>query len=249
MWPYPKLIAHRGGGTLAPENTIAAMRCALTHGYRGVEFDVMLARDLVPVVLHDTELGRTVKGSGPVAGLSAQELAALDAGSWFAPEFSGEGVPAYAEVFRFCLTHDLWMNVELKPTLGTEELTGHVVGVLTRQLLAEARLLFSQDPAKLPLFSSFSIAALAAAKKAAPEVPCAMLVKSLPKHWRELAQSLEVSAIDLNHANLDERKTAAVKKAGLGLFTYTVNDAARAQELFSWGVDGICTDRLDLLRP
>ena len=53
MWPFPKIIAHRGGGTLAPENTLAAMRCGLSHGFRAVEFDVMLSGDGVPVLMHD----------------------------------------------------------------------------------------------------------------------------------------------------------------------------------------------------
>ena len=64
MWPYPRILAHRGGGTLAPENTYAGLRCGMAAGFRAIEFDVMLARDGVPVVMHDPGLGRTVRGSG-----------------------------------------------------------------------------------------------------------------------------------------------------------------------------------------
>ena len=67
MWPFPRVIAHRGGGTLAPENTLAGLRCGLAHGYRAVEFDVMLAADGVPVLMHDPAFGRTVPGIGNVA--------------------------------------------------------------------------------------------------------------------------------------------------------------------------------------
>src|SRR3954465_6157212 len=80
MWPYPTIIAHRGGGTLAPENTLAAMRCGLARGFHAVEFDVMLSQDGVPVVVHDPVLGRTVAGSGNVADHTARQLAAMDAG-------------------------------------------------------------------------------------------------------------------------------------------------------------------------
>ena len=59
MWPYPQFLAHRGGGKLAPENTLAALRCGLAHGFHAVEFDVMLSRDGVPVVMRDPYLGRT----------------------------------------------------------------------------------------------------------------------------------------------------------------------------------------------
>ena len=91
MWPYPRTVAHRGGGTLAPENTLAALRCGLAHGYRAVEFDVMLAKDGVPVVVHDVELGRTVAGSGAIPDYTAAQLAAMDAGGWFGARVCGRG--------------------------------------------------------------------------------------------------------------------------------------------------------------
>src|SRR3954465_1879841 len=137
MWPYPNIIAHRGGGKLAPENTLAAMRCGLARGFRAVEFDVMLARDGVPVVMHDPQLGRTVKGSGNVFDLDAGQLSALDGGSWFGPEFAGEPVPSYEQVVPWRLQHGIWMNVEIKPAPGFEEQTGRVVGELPRRLFAE----------------------------------------------------------------------------------------------------------------
>src|SRR3981081_2367396 len=74
MWPYQKVLAHRGGGKLAPENTIAGLQCGLAHGFRAVEFDVMLTRDGVPVVMHDPYLGRTVAGAGNVFDYDAAEL-------------------------------------------------------------------------------------------------------------------------------------------------------------------------------
>ena len=127
MWPYPRIVAHRGGGALAPENTIAAMRCGLTHGFQAVEFDVMLARDGVSVVMHDTTFGRTVAGEGNVADYTAQELAQRDAGAWFGEEFIGEPVPTLEQVAAFCMHHHIWMNVEIKPVPGFEDQTGWVV--------------------------------------------------------------------------------------------------------------------------
>ena len=67
MWPYPKIVAHRGAGKLAPENTLAAMQCGRNMAFRAVEFDVMLSKDGVPVLMHDPEFGRTVAGKGAVA--------------------------------------------------------------------------------------------------------------------------------------------------------------------------------------
>jgi glycerophosphoryl diester phosphodiesterase len=67
-WPHPRLIAHRGGGALAPENTLAGLRTAASLGYRGVEFDVMLSADGTPVLIHDETLERTTDGRGPAGG-------------------------------------------------------------------------------------------------------------------------------------------------------------------------------------
>ena len=66
MWPYPKIVAHRGGGKLAPENTLAAVRCGLSHGFHAVEFDVMLSKDGIPMLMHDPHFGRTVAGAEKV---------------------------------------------------------------------------------------------------------------------------------------------------------------------------------------
>ena len=245
MWIYPTILAHRGGGKLAPENTIAGLRCALAHGYCAVEFDVMLSRDGVPVVMHDPYLGRTVAGSGNVYDYDAAELVQLDAGSWFSGAYAGEPVPLFTQFVQFCKDNGIWMNIEIKPAPGFEEQTGRVVGQLTRVLfgLEIAR----EQAAMLPLLSSFSPVALAAAREAAPDLARALLLDRLEGDWPAQARNLDVVAIHTNHRHLSAPQAAAVKAAGFGLFCYTVNDAARAREITSWGVDGFCTDRIDLI--
>ena len=79
-WPYPRLVAHRGGGALAPENTLAAIRLGQELGYRAHEFDVKLSRDGVAILLHDERLERTTNGQGRAADLAWAELQGLDAG-------------------------------------------------------------------------------------------------------------------------------------------------------------------------
>lgn len=249
MWPYPKIIAHRGGGTLAPENTIAAMRTGLQYGFRAVEFDVMLAGDGIPVVLHDPQLGRTVAGRGKVPDYPASSLMQMDAGSWFAPAYANEPVPSYQQVFRFCLEHAIWMNVEIKPAPGFAKATGRTVAGLTAQWgddVAAANIATGVAP---PLLSSFSFEALLAAKEAAPELALAYLVEKIPADWFEHLEALDAVALHTNHKHLTRQQATAVKQAGYGLFCYTVNDPARARELLSWGVDAFCTDRIDLIGP
>lgn len=238
MWTYPSVLAHRGGGTLAPENTMAAFRCAAAYGFRGVEFDVMAVRGDGLVLMHDPILGRTVKGEGPVADFTLDELSTLDAGRWHSPLFAGELVPSFTVAADFCLVHGLWMNAEIKPTPGKEAMTGWLVAQACRYL-----------PAASVLLSSFSVDALRAAKTQAPEVPRALLVDAVPEDWEHQLSSLGAMALHANARSLDAAQAAAIKNAGFGLLCYTVNDPAQALALQSIGVDAICTDRLDLISP
>jgi len=244
MWPYPRILAHRGGGTLAPENTLAALRCGLAYGYRAVEFDVMLASDGVPVVVHDPELGRTVAGSGHVNDYTAAQLGAMEAGAWFGPQFAGEGVPTFEAVVAYCKAQHIWMNIEIKPAPGCDAQTGTVVARATRDYFAKEIAVGEL----LPLLSSFSIAALEAARQAAPELARGWLVEAIPADWASMAKELDVVALHCDHHQLTYELALEVKKAGLGLFCYTVNTPERASELLAWGVDGFCTDRIDLIK-
>jgi glycerophosphoryl diester phosphodiesterase len=247
MWRYPRILAHRGGGTLAPENTMAGLACGMAHGYQAIEFDVMLARDGVPVVMHDPFLGRTVAGAGNVFDYDASELARMDAGSWFARRFAGEPVPLFADFARFCRDNGVWMNIEIKPAPGFDLETGgavaHAAAALFEQELAAGEL------ARVPLLSSFSQLALEAAHEVAPRVPRACLMSELPPDWERRAQAVQAVAIHVNQRHLTAAQARAVKDAGFGLFCYTVNDPARARELLGWGVDAFCTDRIDLIGP
>ena len=247
MWPYPPILAHRGGGTLAPENTLAGLRRGMAAGYRAIEFDVMLARDGVPILMHDAVFGRTVAGSGAVADHDAAALARMDAGAWFGPDFAGEPVPLFADFARYCRAQGVWMNIELKPAPGHDAATGRIVARMTAELFAAE--LAAGEVAGVPLLSSFSAAALAAAAQAAPHLPRALLVDELPPDWEARARALGAVALHVDHLQLRPAQAAAVKAAGLGLFCYTVNDPLRAQELLAWGVDAFCTDRIDLIPP
>lgn len=236
MWTYPKVVAHRGGGRLAPENTLAAMHCGLAHGFHAVEFDVMAVRDSGLVLMHDPQLGRTVAGHGKVADFSVDELAQMDAGAWFGEAFSGEAVPSFAAVADFCLQHDIWMNVEIKPADGADAETGRLVGAACAAL-----------PTGAVLLSSFSFAALAAARLAAPSVPRALLVERVPSDWPAQLQTLDAVALHVKASLLSPEDAAAIKQAGYGLFCYTVNDVTQAKTLLAMGVDAFCTDCIDVI--
>src|SRR3989442_1469940 len=90
-WPHPRVVCHRGGGALAPENTLAGIRKAAAMGFGGVEFDVMLSSDNVPLLIHDETLDRPTNGRGSVAAPPYAMLASLDAGPWLSPQLRGAG--------------------------------------------------------------------------------------------------------------------------------------------------------------
>src|SRR5438093_10169319 len=94
----PLVIAHRGASERAPENTLAAFSLAYDLGADGIELDVHLSRDRVPVVIHDDTLERTTDGNGRVRALGILELKRLDAGGWKGEAFKGEKIPTLAEV-------------------------------------------------------------------------------------------------------------------------------------------------------
>ena len=95
------LIAHRGAKTLAPENTFSAFQAALDHGINWIETDVDILGDGTPIVMHDTSLDRTTDHAGLYYDLEVADLASIDAGSWFSPDFAGERIPTLSTVVDF----------------------------------------------------------------------------------------------------------------------------------------------------
>jgi glycerophosphoryl diester phosphodiesterase len=252
-WPYARVLAHRGGGTLAPENTLGAIRVGIEYGYRAVEFDAMLPRDDVPVLMHDPLLARTARRAGAVAQYSAAELAGFDVGRWHSPRFAGEPVPTLADTLALCRGAGVWCNVEIKPAPGRERATGRVVAQTVAHAYADrvrpggSR----RDGAdsQVPLLSSFSVDALQAARAAAPDLPRGWLVDRVPADWAARLADLDCVAVHTNHRHLTAPLAAAIRASGAWLFCYTVNDPARARALLAWGVDAFCTDRIDLIGP
>ncbi|WP_408602453.1 glycerophosphodiester phosphodiesterase [Paraburkholderia guartelaensis] len=243
-WPYPRVAAHRGGGTLAPENTLAGLRTGASLGHTMVEFDAKLSVDDVAFLLHDDTVNRTSNGHGAAASMRYAELAVLDAGSWRDARFAGEPMPTLAQVAACCRELGLAANVEIKPCTGRDVETGRIVGAETARLWErEAR------AGMPPLLSSFSYTALDAARKSAPELPRGLLFERVPADWREQTAALECVSLHASHRHLDEALVERIKSAGLFILAYTVNDLDRARQLVSWGVDTVCTDRIDLIGP
>lgn len=101
-WPYPRIVAHRGGGKLAPENTLAAIDVGAKYGHKMIEFDAKLSKDGEIFLLHDDNLERTSNGWGVAGELNWQDLLRVDAGSWYSKMFKGEPLPLLSQVAERC---------------------------------------------------------------------------------------------------------------------------------------------------
>ena len=235
----PKVIGHRGAAKAAPENTLVSMREAKRQGATWVEIDAKLTADNKVILLHDDLLDRTTSGKGAAAQASLAEIRGLDAGAWFAPAFAGEKVPTLEELVAEVLSLGLGLNVEIKPCPGREHVTAEFV-------LRELQRLWPAQKER-PLISSFAYDSLKVAHQLAPEFPRAVLIEDQPENWRALCEG--VAAIGLNpwHKTLTPEWTKAIKQAGYLIATYTVNEPARARELFGWGVDSVFSDAPGLL--
>ncbi|AZY49303.1 glycerophosphodiester phosphodiesterase [Bordetella avium] len=240
-WPYSPYIAHRGGGHLAPENTLAAMHVGAAHGFTMFEFDVKLSRDNIAILLHDDDVDRTSNGHGPAKDKTFAELSLLDAGSWHSPAYAGEPMASFVSVARYTLANGIACNVEIKPCPGREAETGAEVA----RLCAE----YWKDADVPPLLSSFEEPALAEAQRVAPHLPRALLVEKVPADWLERLKKYECVALNINQKDATPELINAVHAAGYRIATWTVNDPTRARELLDWGVDGIFTDKLADIRP
>ena len=248
-WPYPRWIAHRGAGKLAPENTLAAFRLGASHGYRMFECDAKLSADGVPFLMHDSTLERTTNGLvvlGQGASATAGDhpwsaLSQLDAGSWHSRAFAGEPLPTLDNIANFCLRNGHCLNIEIKPTPGLERRTGEVVAAAAARLWSGAGV--------PPLLTSFQTESLEGAQEAAPQLPRGLLLDHLWNGWLETALGLGCEAIVCNHVLWDTSTVTQAKSAGFRCLSYTVNDEWAAQRLFDLGTDGVITDRVDLFAP
>lgn len=240
-WPYPSRIAHRGAGKRAPENTLAAIRVGMAHGYRMFEFDVKLAADGSLFLLHDDRLDRTTDGRGPVAGRGWQDLAGLDAGSWHSRAFAGEPLPRFEWVERLLRAHRLRADVEIKPIPGREAETGAAVAGHCARAWAEASV--------PPILTSFSEVALMAAREVAPALPRGLLIHHDVADWVERARALDCVAVGFNDALVDAARVEQAHRERLRVMVYTVNRLARVRSLERFGVDCIITDAVDKIVP
>lgn len=238
MSEFPKIIAHRGASTLAPENTIAAFAKASEIGARWCECDVGVMADGTLLVIHDDTVDRTTNSSGSWDSWGYGELRRLDAGAWFSPTYRFERIPELADVVSFANATQTSFNIELKPRAA-----GKRRDTLVENL--EVALQSFKNKSGL-LISSFDHELLSAVRQALPELPLAWLCTPAEVRagsWREASQ-IECTAIHPCGQDLTEADVHEMLDAGFDVNVWTVNTLEEARTAAKWGVSGIFTDRV-----
>ena len=237
----PLRIAHRGasGEGLAPENTLAAFEKAIQLGIDVLEIDVHATRDGQIVVLHDAAIDRTTGGTGLVAELSSEQVRRADAGSWFGADFTGERVPLLEEVLDLA-RHRALVLIEIKADFITER----ILQVVETVVAAEHVVLQSFNPATVERI-----------KLLAPALPTALLIGQLPttpsrvRARRLVQQVLQVGAnvLAIWHATLTPPFLEEMRKRGIAVWAWTVDQDIIMRDLAMMGVQGIITNYPDQL--
>ncbi len=226
----PLILGHRGASAVAPENTRAAFERAFRDGADGIELDVTLSRDGVPVVIHDDTLDRTTDGRGAVWDRDLADLRRLDAGGWFGAGFRGERIPTLAEALDLARGRGI-VNVEIKHGRGARMLVDPVVRVLKAHGREDGIVVSSFDPRIL------------------------RRLRARDRRWRTaflrsggqrrpLWLMAAYAAADFLHPDVRLSETAAKVARGWGrIVVWTVDDEPTARTLAARGVRGLITNR------
>ncbi|MGW2309259.1 glycerophosphodiester phosphodiesterase [Actinomadura luteofluorescens] len=242
-------VAHRGASAYAPENTLAAFRLAQAKRADMFELDVQETKDHQLVIMHDTTLARTTDaeevypGRGPwkVADFTLAEIGRLDAGGWFARKYAGERVPTLGQVLAAMRDRGLGLLLEIK----SPELYPGIEGRIAAELRRSPSWLRYDPRERRLVVQSFDWESVRRFHAVLPKVPTGLLgtpkAADLPK-LAKYADQVNPPFVGLTEDYVDE-----VHDAGMDLLTWTVNDPGDMERAIDLDVDGIITNRPDVL--
>jgi glycerophosphoryl diester phosphodiesterase len=251
--PKPLFFAHRGGSGLAPENTLPAFEKGVSFGADALELDIQNTRDEEIVVIHDPTVDRTTNGTGPVASYTLEELRQLDAGYRFSSDggatypYRGQGVviPTLREVFERFPT--LRVNIDLKESNPERE---RRLWALIQEYQAEERTLVASGDLHPPIvrFRQMSTGRVATSASEAEIRRFFYAAKLFATRWLHI--EYDALQIPEAHQGITVASPSLIKAAhrlGLDVHVWTVDDRPAMERLLARGVDGLMTDRPDVL--
>ena len=243
----PLIIAHRGASALAPENTLAAFQRAIEDGAEGIEFDVRIAKDGVPVVFHDSTIRRMTKKEGRTSHFTSEQLQNLDIGAWFNgknparadEKFSGETVPTLEKLFSFLKGYQGRIYLEMKGSL-TEIFA-----------LAEAVVKIVRISDFLPqiIAKSFKLEAVEKIKALLPEIYTAALfapkiqtILRRQSHLIDRAKNFRADELSLHYSLATEKLVRNAKSEGMPTTIWTADHPVWVRRSREIGIHAIITN-------
>jgi len=237
----PLIIGHRGASAVAPENTMAAFRKAIAVGADGIEFDVRLTRDGVPVVIHDSTLRRTGGLPQRIADLTWSEVAKVDVGSWFSGSFANETVPSLAELFTLFESNNATLYLEMKCDSSAEYAP-----------LAEAccELIAQRGLKQRVVVECFQLPALRIVREIDPEIKTVALFEpsisnpSVLSDQSIINKATDVGAVALalHHRLARHTLIKKAKGAGMHVAVWTVDDPVWIERARMLNIDALITN-------
>lgn len=240
-----KIIAHRGGSNLAPENTMAAFQNALNLGVDMIEIDIEQTIDSVVVVIHDTKVDRTTNGKGKVDSLTYSYIKTLDAGSWYDSRFKGEKISTLEEVLQ-SVNGKATVLIEIKS--GDERYQG------IEKRTVEAIQHFNAH--SWTIVQSFNKKTVERVKILDNKIVTYYLLgRNFMSYYHSLQAKIKKNKIQeflydgiaVHYSMLNAASVDSLKQVGLGVFTWTVDEEDDMTKMIEFGVDGIITDSPDKL--
>lgn len=224
-------IAHRGASGSAPENTLAAFKKAIDIGVDAVELDLHGSADGEVVVIHDSSLDRTTDYQGLVSQTALETIKRADAGGWFAPEFAGEPVPTLSEALE-CIGKATIAVLEIKDPRIAEAVVAKV---------------HETQSLNLTLIISFHTSVLKTVRALEPRIPTGWLIGShnncaSPEQLCQQLGELGSSLLNVDHQLITAEFAYEIRRRGIALWCWTVDEIVRMREMKAFGVQGITSN-------
>ncbi|TFJ93746.1 glycerophosphodiester phosphodiesterase [Lentibacillus salicampi] len=226
------IFAHRGASKYAPENTMASFSLAHQQGADGIETDVHLTKDHIPVLMHDERVNRTTNSSGYIKDYTFEQLRQLDAGAWFSPEFAGSRILSLEECLEWTQDKSLYLNIELKNNkIDYKHLETIVYDKLSRYHLLHRTILSTFNPISVKRLKHLN-----------QNIGVALLTSKRSRNLVSAAKDLGANAIHIKYRLLDHLLVDQSHQENMAIRAYTVNRPRQMLRALSIGCDGVFAD-------
>ncbi|TKD68836.1 glycerophosphodiester phosphodiesterase [Pseudalkalibacillus hwajinpoensis] len=226
------IFGHRGSSGTHPENTLISFQAANKAGANGIELDVQLTKDGIPVVIHDERVDRTTNGVGWVKDFLYEDLIRLDAGQSFSSRFQGTPIPSLDEVLEWITSTTLSLNIELKTGyVSYEGIEDKILALLNHYQLKDRCIISS--------FNHYSVKHIT--QTDSPPETAILIMEKLVEPWDYL-KKVGAHGLHIEWQSLDEDLMHNTQKRGIPVRAFTVNDQKEILKAQKLGCDAIFTD-------